>query len=256
MIALVLAFAVAAVLIAPLLIVVPISFSTGPSFAFPPPGYGLGYYRAFFQSEAWLYPALNSIVIASGTTLVTVALTLPAAIGYIRYRFRGAAFFNLLLMSPLITPHIMSALAYYNFLSKLGLFGTYVGVILAHTMLSVPICFLSVCAAIKGFDTNLERAAMSLGAPPLHTFRLVTFPLLRPGLLVGALFTFLSSFQEPVVALFISGRNAATLPKKMFDSILLDADPTIAVVSTLFFAGASLAVIAPAIIRMKRNRAA
>lgn len=256
MIALVLAVMVAAFLIMPLFIVVPMSFSTAPSFAFPPPGYWFGYYAAFFSSEDWLRPVLNSFIIASATTVCTLAITIPAAIGFVRYRVRGASLFNLIIMAPLVTPHIMAAVAYYNLLAKLGIFGTYLGVVIAHTVLTVPICFLSVCAALKGFDTNLERAAMSMGAGPLRTFRLVTFPLLRPGLLIGALFTFLYSFEEPVVALFISGRDAATMPKKMFESIQLEADPIIAVVSTLLFAVAALAILVPTMIRLFRNQTA
>jgi putative spermidine/putrescine transport system permease protein len=256
MIALVLALIVAAFLVAPLFVVVPMSFSTAPSFAFPPPGYWLGYYRAFFASEAWLGSVLNSLIIASATTVLTLAITVPAAIGFVRYRFRGAGLFNLMLMAPLITPHIMAALAYYSFLAKLGIFGTHAGVVIAHTILTVPICFLCVCAALKGFDTTLERAAMSMGASPLQTFRLVTFPLLRPGLLVGALFTFLYSFEEPVVALFISGRDASTLPKKMFESIQLDADPIIAVVSTLMFGIAAVAILIPTMVRVYGSKPA
>ncbi|MCK9907735.1 ABC transporter permease [Microbacteriaceae bacterium K1510] len=256
MVALVLAVIVAAFLIAPLFIVVPMSFSTSASFAFPPPGYSLGYYRAFFENETWLASVSNSLIIATVTTLFTLTLTVPAAIGFVRFRFRGASLFNLIVMAPLITPHIMAALAYYNFLAKLGILGTHLGVIIAHTVLTVPICFLCVCAALKGFDTNLERAAMSMGAGPFKTFRLITFPLLRPGLLVGALFTFLYSFEEPVVALFISGRAASTMPKKMFESIQLDADPIIAVVSTLLFASAALAILVPTIVRLIRERTA
>ncbi|HEU5067017.1 MAG TPA: ABC transporter permease [Sphingomicrobium sp.] len=256
MIALAFAIVVAVFLVAPLLIVVPMSFSTAPSFAFPPPGYWLGYYRAFFHSESWLHPVLNSLIIASFTTLFTLSITIPAAIGFVRYRFRGQGLLNLILMSPLITPHIMAALAYYNFLAKLKIYGTHLGVVIAHTVLTVPICFLCICAALKGFDTTLERASMSLGAGPLKTFRLVTFPILRPGILVGALFTFLYSFDEPVVALFISGRVAATLPKKMFESVRLDADPIIAVVSTLLFAAAALAILIPTMIGVYRGRTA
>ncbi|MBN9048822.1 MAG: ABC transporter permease [Rhizobiales bacterium] len=256
MIALVLALIVAAFLVAPLFIVVPMSFSTAASFAFPPPGYSLGYYQAFFANESWLTSVFNSLIIASITTVCTLAITIPAAMGFVRYRFRGASVFNLIVMAPLITPHIMAALAYYNFLAKFGILGTHLGVIIAHTVLTVPICFLCVCAAIKGFDTNLERAAMSMGAGPLKTFRMVTFPLLRPGFLIGALFTFLYSFEEPVVALFISGRVAATMPKKMFESIQLDADPIIAVVSTLLFAFAALAILIPTTVRLFRDRAA
>lgn len=256
MVMLILSLIVAAFLIAPLFIVVPMSFSTAASFAFPPPGYWLGYYRALFQSDSWLHSLSNSLIIASITTVLTLSITIPAAIGYVRYRFRGASLFNLIVMSPLITPHIIAALAYYNFLAKLGILGTHIGVIIAHTVLTVPICFLCVCAAVKGFDTSLERAAMSMGATPLTTFRLVTFPILRPGFLVGGLFTFLYSFEEPVVALFISGRDASTMPKKMFESIQLDADPIIAVVSTLFFVFAALAILIPTILRLSRGRTA
>lgn len=256
MISLVFAVIVGAFLVAPLFIVVPMSFSTAPSFAFPPPGYWLGYYRAFFESESWFNSVINSLIIASVTTVFTLSIVVPAAIGFVRYRFRGAGLFNIMLMSPLITPHIMAALAYYSFLAKLGILGTHLGVVIAHTILTVPICFLCICAALKGFDTNLERAAMSMGAGPLRTFWLVTFPLLRPGLLVGALFTFLYSFEEPVVALFISGREAATMPKKMFESIQLDADPIIAVVSTLLFAVAALAILVPTTIRLLRSKPA
>jgi putative spermidine/putrescine transport system permease protein len=196
----------------------------------------------------------NSIVIAAVTTVITLSLTVPAAIAFVRYRFRGAGLINLIVMAPLITPHIMAALAYYNFLAKLGILGTHLGVIIAHTVLTVPICFLCVSAAVKGFDISLERAAMSMGAGPIKTFFLVTFPILRPGLLVGALFTFLYSFEEPVVALFISGREASTMPKKMFESIQLDADPIIAVVSTLLFAAAALAILVPTTINVIRER--
>lgn len=250
MIGLFLALITACFLVAPLFIVVPMSFSTAPSFAFPPPGYSLGYYHALFESSSWLGAVFNSFTIATFTTVATLALTIPASIGFIKYRLRGTGALNLLLMSPLITPHIIAALAYYGAFARLGVAGTHLAVIIAHTTLCVPICFLIVSAAVKTFDTSLERAAMSLGATPLKTFRLVTFPVLRPGILVAALFTFLYSFEEPVVSLFIAGRNSTTLPKKMFESIQLEADPIIAVVSTLLFAAAALAVISPLLMQL------
>ena len=243
----VLALVGALFLIAPILIVVPMSFSTAISFQFPPPAYWLGYYRKFFTSEEWLEAALNSLVIAVGATLFTMALVIPAAFGYVRHRFRGKSLVNLLIMSPLIVPHVVSALAYYGFLGKARLTGTHLGVIVAHGVLAVPVAFLVISATLKGFDRNLERAAMSAGAGPFRTFFHVTLPVLRPGMLVAALFAFLSSFNEAVVALFIGGRGAATLPKKMYESIRLESDPVIAVVSTLLvgvvMAGALIAVL-------------
>jgi putative spermidine/putrescine transport system permease protein len=248
---LVLAVLVAVFLAAPLFVVVPMSFSTAVSFEFPPPGYWLGYYRAFVDDESWLIPTANSLVIALGTMAVTMVLVIPAAFGYVRYRFAGKGLANQLMLLPLIVPHLVSALGYYGFLGKLGLTGTHLGVIIAHTVLSVPVAFLVICAALKGFDRNLERAAMSAGAGPLRTFLYVTLPVLRPGVLVGALFAFLSSFNEAVVAIFIGGRDAATLPKKMFESIRLESDPVIAVVSTLLTGAVLLGVLIPLLCRRR-----
>ena len=115
--------------------------------------------------------------------------------------------------------------------------------VLAHTALAIPVTFLVIAAALKGFDRNLERAAMNAGAGPLRTFLHVTFPVLRPAMLVGALFAFLSSFNESVVAIFIGGRDGATLPKKMFESIRVESDPVIAVVSSLLVLGVLAGVV-------------
>jgi putative spermidine/putrescine transport system permease protein len=182
-------------------------------------------------------------------------LVVPAAFGYVRYRFRGKTLVNLLLMAPLVVPHVVSALAYYGFLGRARLTGTHLGVVLAHGVLATPVAFLVITATLKGFDRNLERAAMSAGAGPLRTFLHVTLPVLRPGMLVGALFAFLSSFNEAVVVLFIGGREAATLPKKMYESIRLESDPVIAVVSTLLVGAVVLGVLVSVVARRRPARA-
>jgi putative spermidine/putrescine transport system permease protein len=251
MLPLILAALGALFLLAPILVVVPMSFSTAISFAFPPPGYWLGYYAKYFTSEEWLEPTLNSFVIAFGAMTLTMLLVVPAAFGYVRYRFRGKTIVNLLIMAPLIVPHVVSALAYYGFLGRAKLTGTLPGVMIAHGMLAVPVAFLVVSATLKGFDQNLERAAMSSGAGPLRTFVHVTLPILRPGMLVGALFAFLSSFNEAVVSLFIGGRGAVTLPKKMYESIRLESDPVIAVVSTLLVSAVALGVLVSLFLRRR-----
>ena len=256
MLVIVCALLVAAFLIAPVFIVVPMSFSTALSFQFPPPGYWLGYYHQYFTDPRWLYPTLNSFVIAFATMLVTLLLVLPASFALVRHRFRGKSAVNLLLMSPMIVPLVVSALGYYNTLGRLGWAGTHAGVILAHTALSVPVALLAITASLKGFDTTLERAAMSAGAGPLRTFWWVTLPVLRPGILVGALFAFLHSFDETVVALFIAGRQASTLPKKMFESIRLETDPVISVVSTLLFTLIALGSLVALLARTRSGRAA
>src|SRR5438094_3581951 len=243
-------------LLAPILVVVPMPFSTAISFAFPPPGYWLGYYAKYFTSDEWLEPTVNSLVIAFGAMTLTMLLVVPAAFGYVRYRFRGKAFVNLLMMAPLIVPHVVSAVASYGFLGRVRLTGTHLGVIVAHGILAVPVAFLVITATLKGFDRNLERAAMSSGAGPLRTFFHVTLPVLRPGMLVGALFAFLSSFNEAVVVIFIGGRGAATLPKKMYESIRLESDPVIAVVSTLLVSAVVFGVLVSAFLRPRGANAA
>lgn len=239
---------------APLVIVVPMSFSNARSLQFPPPGYWLGYYQAYFTDLNWLRPTWNSILIATATTVLTMVLVVPAAFALVRYRFRGKSIADLMMLMPLAVPHIVIAVGDYSFLGDIGLVHTHLGVVLAHTCLSVPIAFLVLSANLKGFDRNLERAARSLGASPTQTFLHVTLPILRPGLLISALFAFIQSFDETVVAIFISGRDAETLPRKMFDSIRQDADPVIAVISTLLFFAVLLAVVAPFAWRGIRGR--
>lgn len=242
---LIFALLVALFVVGPLLVVVPMSFSTATSFEFPPPGYWLGYYKAFFADTRWTQPVINSIGIGLATMLLTMLLVIPASFAMVRQRFFGRSFINLLLMMPMIVPHIVMALGYYSYFSYLKIIHSPLGVVLAHTCLSVPVSYLIISAALKGFDRNLERAAMNLGASPLRTFWEVTFPVLRPGFLIGGLFAFIHSFDEAVVAIFISGQAASTLPRKMFDSIRIEADPIISVVSTLLFGAVLLAVLSP-----------
>ncbi len=246
-----LAWAVAVFLILPMAIIVPMSFSKAVSFEFPPPAYWTGYYTQYFSNQSWLHATANSFIIALGTMVVTLLVALPAAFGFVRYQFRGKSALNLLMMTPIIVPAVVSALGYYGFLSLMRLVGTHLGMIIAHSVLSIPLAFLVIAAALKGFDRNLERAAMNAGAGPLRTFFWVTLPILRPGILIGALFAFLHSFNEAVVAIFIAGRDAETLPKKMFESIRLESDPVIAVVSTLLTGAVLIGVIVSLFFRQR-----
>jgi len=239
---------------APLVIVVPMSFSNARSLQFPPPGYWLGYYQAYFTDWTWLRPTINSIVIATATMVLTMVLVVPATFALVRHRFRGKGIADLMMLMPLAVPHIVMAVGYYSYFGTFGIVHTRLGVVLAHCCLSVPIAFLVLSANLKGFDRTLERAAQSLGASPTRTFIHVTLPILRPGLIISALFAFIQSFDETVVAIFISGRDAETLPRKMFDSIRQEADPVIAVISTLLFIAVILGVTAPAVITRLRNR--
>ena len=248
--------AVVAFIAAPLLIVVPMSFSTAASLQFPPPGWGWQYYQAYFSDPSWLRPTWNSVFIAAMNTLLTMALVVPATFALVRHKFWGKSAANLMMMMPMAVPHIVMAIGYYSYFGELRLVHSKLGVILAHTCLSVPITFLVLSANLKGFDRTLERAARSLGATPRQVFLHITLPILRPGLLISALFAFIQSFDETVVAIFISGRNAETLPRKMFDSIREEADPVIAVISTLLFAIVFAGLIAPSVIKLIRRMTA
>lgn len=247
------AILVAIFLAAPLLVVVPMSFSTAPSLQFPPPALWLGYYERFFWDPNWTGPLLNSILIGAATAGLTMAVAIPASFALVRYRFPGRSMFNLLLMTPLIVPHIVMALGYYIYFGELRLLQSYLGVILAHTCFSVPVAMLIVTAALKGFDLSLERAAMSLGARPLTVFRLITMPILAPAFAIAGLFAFIHSFDETVVSLFISGRDVATLPRQMFNSFRMEADPVISVASSLLLAAALVGVMVPVAVRSVRR---
>lgn len=248
--------AIVAFIAAPLLIVVPMSFSTAASLQFPPPGWGWHYYLQYFQDPRWLRPTWNSILIASAVTVLTMALVTPAAFALVRHRFQGKGLANVMMMMPMAVPHIVMAVGYYSVFGQWGIVHSRLGVILAHTCLSVPIAFLVLSANLKGFDRTLERAALSLGATPVQCFCHVTLPILRPGLVIAALFAFVQSFDETVVAIFISGRDAETLPRKMFDSIRQEADPVIAVISSLLFVAVALGLVAPILWRALMRRRA
>jgi putative spermidine/putrescine transport system permease protein len=190
-------------------------------------------------------------VAASVVVLATVLGTL-AALGLARLRPVLRAFAAALILSPLIVPVIVVAIGIYYAFSRYGLVGTPVGLVLAHTCLAVPFVVISVSASLAGFDRRLEQAALSLGATPWGTFRQVTLPLIRPGVLVGALFAFITSFDELIVALFLSGSGAVTLPRRMWDDLRFAIDPTIAAVSTLTIVlTASLLVV----VHLARQRA-
>ncbi len=213
--------------------------------AIPAAGVGWGYYAPISPIRAgWCRPS-TAFLIASATTVLTMLLVVPATFALVRHRFRGRAVADIMMLMPLAVPSIVMAVGYYSYFGALGLVHSHLGVILAHTCLSVPITFLVLSANLKGFDRTLERAAMSLGASPTRTFIHVTLPILRPGLIISALFAFVQSFDETVVAIFISGRGAETLPRKMFDSIRQEADPVIAVISTLLFVAVLIGVTTP-----------
>ena len=241
-------------LLFPILVVVPLSFSSASYMSFPPPGFSLRWYANFFGRSDWLDAAWLSIWIGGAVMALATLLGVPAAIAIVRAKFRGKALLIGFIISPVIAPVIIVAIGIYFFYARLGLVGNPMGLVVAHTCLAVPFVVINVAAALQGFDERLERAAMNLGATPWRTFWQVTFPIIRPGIFAGALFAFISSFDELVVALFVSGSTAVTLPRKMWDSIRFEIDPTIASVSTILIVLTAALFLTAELLRRRSER--
>jgi putative spermidine/putrescine transport system permease protein len=217
----------------PVLIVALLSFSSASYLTFPPPAFGIRWYQAYLGSREWLASTWLSVVIAASVVVLATTLGTLAALGLARLRGPTRAAVAALIVSPLIVPGIIAAIGIYYAFSRYRLVGTTIGLVLAHTCLAVPFVVTSVSASLAGLDRRLQQAALSLGATPWGTFRQVTLPLIRPGVLIGALFAFIASFDELIVALFLSESGAVTLPRRMWDDLRFAIDPTIAAVSTL-----------------------
>lgn len=231
-------------LIAPLLIIIPMSFSEAQSFAFPPRGLSLRWYENLFTNEAWYRGALQSIGIAVLVTILSLVLGTMAALGISRLKGFSQVTVSALLLSPMILPVVVSGVGIYAVFLKWHLTANYLGFVLAHTAIGVPFVLTTVAAALKTFDQTLEYAAASCGATPLSTFFHVTLPSIRPALASGALFAFVASFDEVVIAQFLGGPELKTLPVQMFTSVYVDSDPTLAAASTVIIALTSLAIFA------------
>jgi len=220
-------------LILPTFVVVPISLSAGDFLAFPPPGWSLKWYASYFSQPPWLHATLLSFQVAVVTMLASTVLGTLAAYGVLRGRLRRRTLVVSLMISPIIVPPIVIGVAIYGLLAQWNLIGRFLGLVIGHAIGSIAYVMVIVSATLAGFDRSLERAAMSLGAGPLLTFRRVTFPLIRAGVLSGAVFAFIHSFDEVIITMFISGVHVQTLPLKMWEDIRNQIDPTIAAVSSM-----------------------
>jgi putative spermidine/putrescine transport system permease protein len=234
---------VAIVLVAPTLVVIPMSFSSAQTFRFPPDGWSLRWYQELFTSPEWTAAILNTLQVGVYTALFATVLGTTAAFGLARMRSRWRGPLNGFLLSPMIVPHILVALVVFSAFLQLGLNGTLIGIILAHTALALPFVVIAVTARLAGMDGRLPGVAASLGASPVSTFRRVTFPLVLPGILSGAVLAFVTSLDEVVIALFLQAPGAITLPVQMFNSITVQIDPTISAASSLMVVLVSVPIL-------------
>lgn len=227
-------------LIMPIVVIVPLSFNATDFFTFTkemlaldPDGYSLKHYEDFFTNSDWQGALANSIRIAPMATLISTALGTLAAIGLSQSHvpFRGAIM--AVMISPMIVPLIISAAGMYFFYSRIGMQGTYWGVVLAHAALGTPFVIITVTATLVGFDKSLVRAAANMGANPVTTFFKVQMPLILPGVISGGLFAFITSFDEVVVVLLVGSAGQKTLPWQMFIGLREQISPTILAVATI-----------------------
>ncbi len=220
-------------LMAPLVIVFPLSVSSATYLEFPPPGLSLQWFHHYFASPSWMEATALSFEVAVATASLSLALGVPLAFHLARGRGRiMAVLLDQLTTLPLVVPSIITAVAIYGLFAPLRLIGTWYGLVIAHTVLGLPFVVIVVAAALRNFDMSLEQAALGLGAGRGRAILHVTFPQIRASLFTGAFFAFMASFDDLVLALFLSGSNM-TLPKKTFENVMFSIDPTIAAVSVL-----------------------
>ncbi|MBP2299139.1 ABC transporter permease [Azospirillum picis] len=220
-------------LMAPILAIVPLSFSSSTYLTYPLPGLSLRWYEDFLHSARWMNSLKNSVIIGVASAVLSMALGTLASLGLAQWKSRWKPVVLAVVLSPMVVPVVITAVGVYFFFAPLGLTGNYLGLILVHTALATPFVVITVSATLQGFDMTLMRAAASLGAPPLLTFRKVVLPLILPGLASGALFAFATSFDEVVTVLFLAGPEQRTLPREMFAGIRENISPTITAVAVV-----------------------
>ena len=239
-----LSVAVYVFLLAPLLVVVLASFNSADFLSFPPRGFSLRWYRALWESEVWGDSFRLSLLLTAVVTPLALIIGTLAAYALVRYSFPGKGAMATLVMAPLVMPQIVLGIALLNYMSGLGLVGSLTGLILGHLVVTLPFTVRLVSISVHNLDPALERAAQNLGATPLQTFWRVTLPLLRPGIVAGAIFAAIISFGELAVTLLIAGARTTTLPLRIFNYTEYNFDPAINAVSTIFVVLALVLIIA------------
>jgi putative spermidine/putrescine transport system permease protein len=224
-------------LVAPILVVIQLSFTSSNFFFLPPPSYSLTWYNSFLENPVWIESLLRSLNVALWTVLVSTILGTMASVAVTHLNFWGKKAFMSLMVAPMIIPVIIIGIALYNSFAKLQLNNSLTGLVLAHSILAIPFVFVAMTTSLKGVDRNLEMAAMGLGSTPVGAFFKVTLPLIKPAVLSGCLFAFITSLDEVVVTIFISGATSKTLPIVMWENLRTQVDPTIAAVSSIIIVG-------------------
>jgi len=245
---------VAVFLLAPLVVVVIISFSSAPFLQFPPPGLSLRWYTQLFSTPAWTNALVVSVEMLVPSSILATLMGTAAAYALVRGRVPGATFIMACLMLPIVVPGMITAAALFGVYRGLGLNGTLSGLVIGHTVLNLPYVVATVSSALRVQDARLEQAASTLGAPPWATFRRITLPLILPAVLSSLLVAMILSFDELIVSLFVSSARVRPVAVQMWSNLMGDFDPTIAAIATVCFLFALLVLVADLALRGGRSR--
>lgn len=241
-------------LILPTFVIVPLSFSSKTYLSFPPPGWSFQWYVTLWGQANYFTAFLNSIKVGVPAAALATVMGTLAALAIVRGRVRSARPVSALVIAPLMLPQIILAIGMYPILADFGLIGTYLGVILGHAIVCTSLVFITVSASLRSYDESFELAAMTLGANWWNTFRHVTFPMIRLGMLIGFIFAFSFSFDEIIIALFLTDSETFTLPKQLYDELRYQMKPTIAAASTFVITISLLLLASVAIIQRAARR--
>lgn len=246
---------VVAFLILPIIAILPLAFTSSVFLTYPIPSYSLRWFEELVTADVWRLSIVNSLIVGGGATLLSTVLGTLAALGLRGNALPLAGLLRTLFLLPMVVPAVVLGVGMQIFLVRLGLASTYPGVIIAHAVLCVPFVVVSVSAALQGIDPAVEKAAMSLGAPPITVFRRVTLPLAVPGVVSGAVFAFATSLDEVVITLFVAGPNQRTLARQMFSSIRENISPTVAAAALLLIVGTLCLAALAALLRRREKPA-
>ncbi|MFC4669989.1 ABC transporter permease [Seohaeicola nanhaiensis] len=242
-------YAVLFFVLAPIVIILPMAFSTTDYLTFPPVGFTTSWFGEFFGSSRWMGATAFSFKIALLTSLTTAVIGTMSTYALMRGAGSLGTLFQGLLIAPIVVPHIALAVALYLFFRQTGLSSTVTGYVLAHSVIAMPFVVFTIAAALSSVDPTLEDAAISCGASRFAAFRLVTLPLILPNVLSGALFAFILSFDEPVITFFLAGIRDKTLPRMMFDDIEQNLTPVIPAIAVLLTVISIFVLLAAALLR-------
>ena len=240
-------------LVAPILVVVIVSFSGDAYLKFPPQSLSFHWYERFLGDPRWRNALGNSLLIGAMTCVLATGLAFLSAYALVRAGFRGKAALTAFLLTPLIVPHIVTAIAVYFLSARFGIIGVRPWIALTHAVVALPVVLVILQSAMQNIDPNLERAAMIFGCDRWGVFRRVVMPLMLPAMISATLFGFLTSFDELMISLFLSGVRSETLPVRIWHSLLLEVEPTIAAVSSVLIGVTVLALLADWALRRRRE---